>query len=92
MKTRTPLALLESNIGIYGWIWIIASLASLYFLAIAIFADGAWSSFIWTLGIGILAQRFTKGFQDNQRRLIFEARLGGARHTQEQGGDEWLSK
>ncbi|MEO6824308.1 MAG: hypothetical protein ABI167_06195 [Nitrosospira sp.] len=92
MKTTTPLASLESNVGIFGWIWIVASLAALYFLAMAIFADGAWSSFIWTVGIGILAQRLTKSFQDNQRRMIFEARLIREGYTLEHTGNEWVSK
>lgn len=92
MKAKTPLASLESNVGIFGWIWIAGSLAALYFLAMAIFADGAWSTFIWALGIGILAQRLTKSFQDNRRRMIFEARLIREGYTLEHTGKEWVSK
>jgi hypothetical protein len=40
MQLNYKLALLELIGGLFGWVWILASLAALYFLAMALFAGG----------------------------------------------------
>ncbi len=84
--------ILELIVGIFGWVWIIASVASLYFFVIAIFANGEWSSFLWALGISAVAKWLTKSFQDNQQRVVFETQLIDQGYTREQAGKEWLSR
>ena len=43
MQLRKKLMLLELIAGLFGWVWIFASLAFLYFLAVAVFSHGTWS-------------------------------------------------
>jgi hypothetical protein len=45
MQLKYKLALLELIGGLFGWVWILAALAALYFLAMALFAGGSWWPF-----------------------------------------------
>jgi hypothetical protein len=50
MQTRSKLVLLELVGGLFGWTWIIASVASVYFLVAALAFNGRWSSLFWAFG------------------------------------------
>ena len=53
MQLKYKLALLELIGGIFGWVWILALLAALYFLVMALFAGGVGgdSSLPWGSGL-----------------------------------------
>jgi hypothetical protein len=75
MELRAKLVWLELVGGIFGWVWIVASVTALYCLVVAIFLDSPWSRFFWAFGIGIIAKWLAKGFRDNQLRVAFVAEL-----------------
>ena len=92
METRTKLALLELIGGTFGWVWIVASVAALYFLIVAIFFDSPWSRFFWALGIGVIAKWLLRGFRDSQARVAFEADLVGKGFSRDEAGKEWAKR
>ena len=72
MQVRAKLAVLELISGLFGWGWIIASIAALYFLVMAIGFEGEWSSFFWAVGAGVIAKWLARGFEENKRRIGVE--------------------
>jgi hypothetical protein len=92
MQTKTKLMVLELIAGLFGWIWIIAFIAALYFLAVAIFSGGPWSRFFWALGLSAIAKWLLRGFNDNKQRVAFEAKLIADGYTREEAGEEWASR
>lgn len=92
METKTKLVWLELIGGILGWVWILASVASLYFLVVAIFFDSPWSHFFWVFGVGVVAKRLAKGFRDNQLRVAFVAGLMEKGLSREEASKEWSER
>jgi hypothetical protein len=92
MQVRTKLVILELVAGIFGWAWIIAGLAALYFLVMAIFAGGGWSRFFWALGISIVGKWLLRGFKDNEQRVAFEADLISKGYTPADAAKEWMTR
>jgi hypothetical protein len=39
------------------------------------FYGGTWTQFFWALGTSIVAKWLARGFDDNKKRVAFEARL-----------------
>jgi len=89
MQLRKKLMLLELIAGLFGWVWIFASLAFLYFLAVAVFGHGTWSKAFWTFGIAAVAKWLARGFGDNKKRIAFEAHLVSQGHTPDDAAREW---
>ena len=75
MNTNFKLATLELIGGLLAWVSIGATIAALYFLAMAVFSDGTWSHFFWASGIGIIARWLASGFRDSQARVAYESKL-----------------
>lgn len=69
---KTKLVILELISGLFGWAWIIASFAAVYFLVMAIGFEGKWSSFFWAVGAGIIAKWLARGFVENTMRIAEE--------------------
>jgi hypothetical protein len=90
MQTRSKLVLLELVGGLLGWTWIIASLASVYFLVAALAFNGRWSSLFWAVGIGAVAKWLARGFNDHQKRVAYEAELVSRGLSPEQAREAWL--
>ena len=55
--------------GLFGWIWIGASLATLLFVAMALFSDWSWWNVLYAIIVGAVAKWLTRGFLENQRRV-----------------------
>jgi uncharacterized membrane protein YjjB (DUF3815 family) len=92
VTTKKKLILLELTAGLFGWAWMIASIAALVYLVLAIGFNGSWSTFFWALGIGIVAKWLAKGFQDHQARVAFEAKKIVEGMSPEEAGKEWLNR
>ena len=92
METKSKLATLELIAGVFGWIWIGASIAALYFIAMAVFSDGAWPPFFWALGGSIVAQWLARGFEDNKKRVAYEAQLITEGYSPEEAGKKWVQE
>lgn len=89
METKRKLALLELVAGLFGWVWIVASVAALYFVAIALFSDGSWWNVIWAIVIGAVGKWLSRGFSDNQKRVAYETELIERGFTPEDAGRAW---
>jgi hypothetical protein len=90
MQLKYKLVLLELIGGLFGWVWILVSLAALYFLVMALFAGGSWWRFIIALGIGAVGKWLAVGFEDNKRRVAFEAALVAGGLTPTEAGKVWF--
>jgi hypothetical protein len=90
MQTLPKLMLLELVSGLFGWGWILASLASLYFLVAALAFNGRWSSFLWAVGFSIVAKWLARGFNDNKNRVGYEADLVSRGFSKPEAGGAWL--
>ena len=56
--------------GFFGWVWILASLAAVYFFVSALAFSGRWTSFFWAAGSGAIAKWLARGFDDTVRKLV----------------------
>ena len=92
MELRKKLVLLELIGGIFGWLWILASLATLYFLVAAIFFDSPWSRALWAFGTGVVAKWLAKGFRDNQVRVAYVAEQMEKGLSHEEASREWSER
>lgn len=92
MELRTKLVCLELIGGIFGWVWILASVAALYFLVAAIFFDSPWSRLFWAFGIGVAAKWLARGFRDNQLRVAFVAEQMEKGLSHEEASREWFER
>lgn len=92
MLVKNKLILLELIASIFGWVWIIALLATLYFFVAAILFNSPWSRFFLLLVITIVAKWLTKGFLDNQKRIAFEEDLIAKGYSRDDAYKEWCEK
>lgn len=92
METKAKLVLLELISAIFGWIWILASIATLYFLALAIFSDSPWSRFFWAFGVGTIAKGLAIGILGNRQQIAFEADLIANGYGRHEARNQWLSR
>lgn len=92
MTTKSKLITLELIAGLLGWVWVGASIAALYFLAIAVFSDGAWSQFFWAIGASIVAKWLARGVEDNKNRVAYVAGLVADGFSPEEAGEKWYQE
>jgi hypothetical protein len=92
MQTKTKMVWLELIGGLFGWVWIIASLGLVYFLAVAIFGSGTWSRVGWAFAVGAIAKWLARGFNDHKERVAFTADLVAKGYTAEAAGEEWYAQ
>ena len=90
MQTRSKLAFIQLIGGVFGWIWIIASVASIYFLVAALAFNGRWSSLFWAFGTGVVAKWLARGFNDHQKHVAHEAELVSRGLSPKQAREGWL--
>ena len=92
MKARAKLVLLELIGGLFGWLWILASVAAVWFLIAALAFHGLWARFGWAFGTAVIAKWLARGFMDNQARVAFEADLVARGCSPEEAGKEWIKR
>ena len=92
METKSKPTTLELIGGLFGWIWIGASIITLYFLAMVVLSDGTWSQFFWALGVSIIAKWLARGFEDNKKRVAYEAQLIAEGHSPEEAEKRWIQE
>jgi len=85
VTTHGKLVALELVAGIFGWIWILASLAAIVLFVMALGFNGPWSYFIGALGIGCVTKWVAQGFHANKIRVAYEAHLRGQDCSYQQG-------
>ena len=89
MSTRSKLVALELVAGVFGWGWLIAGGFAIYYLVMAIGFDGSWASFIVALLISGIAKWLARAFEDNKRRVAFEADLVAKGVSPQDAGVAW---
>lgn len=90
METRKKLATLELVAGVFGWIWIIASIGALYFAAVAMFSTGSWWNVLWALVVAAVTKWLARGFHDSKQRVAYEVNLVERGFTPEEAGRAWV--
>jgi len=96
MKTTTKLVILGLLGGIFSWLWVVASVAAIYFLYEVLAHDAPWSFLLWSVVAGLVAKQSATSIYDAKRRLDYVDQLmdrgyvqvdaEAAWHTAENGG------
>ena len=91
MKSKA--ATIYAGIGyLFAWVWMIGSIAAIYFFVAAIFFDGVWSNFFWGLGASIIGKWLSKGFMDSKDRVLREEALKADGLSSEEAGRKWAEE
>ena len=90
MSTKSKQMILELVAGTFGWGWLIAGGFAVYYLVMAIGFDGSWISFVIALVVSGIAKWLARGFEDNKRRVAFEADMVAKGMSPEEAGKAWL--
>ena len=90
IDTRAKLITLELVAGLFGWAWLIAGGFATYYLVMAIGFDGSWVPFLVALVVSGIAKWLTRGFDDNRKRVAFEAHLVAKGMSRKEAGEAWI--
>jgi membrane protein implicated in regulation of membrane protease activity len=63
-------AIFELLGGVFGFIWIGASIAAIVLIVMALFFDGSWWHVLYAFGIGVVGKWLLRGFEANKRRVM----------------------
>ncbi len=89
MQVPRSAVLFELLAGLFGWAWIIASVALLYFLVSASFWEGSWWNVLYAFLTGALAKWMARGFEDNKRRVLFVAQMVAQGMSPAEASEAW---
>ena len=92
MNTKTKVTILSTIAILFSWTWLLVGLMTIYFIATAIFFNGAWMPAIWAFLISTVSKWLAKGFEDNKNRVIYESNLIEQGHTVEEAGKKWVEE
>ncbi|WP_372072010.1 hypothetical protein P7L75_27960 [Tistrella mobilis] len=90
MTTKQKLVTLELVAGIFGWGWLIAGAATLYYVVMAIGFGGFWSNAGIAFAVAAVSKWLAKGFNDNKIRVACEAEMISRGVPPEEAGRAWL--
>ncbi len=91
MKISTKLILLELFGGLFGWVWIGASIATIYFLYGALANDAPWSNLLWPIAIGFVSKSIAAAMGGNQRRLDYVDQLMKRGYSRADAATAWIT-
>ena len=91
MKTSTKLILLELFGGLFGWVWIGAAIATIYFLYGALVNDAPWSNLLWSIAIGFISKSLAVAMGGNQRRLDYVEQLTTRGYLRADAATAWIT-
>lgn len=89
MKTQTKIVFLELVAGIFGWMWLLAGAATVYFTITAIWFEGSWNLILAAIFTSIICKWLAKGLNDNKLRVAYEAELVSRGMTSKEAGENW---
>jgi hypothetical protein len=92
MSTRRQLVIFELLSGLFGWVWIGASLSVVGFVAMVFIADWSWWNVLYAFIVATLAKWLAKGFLDNQRRVLFEDHLIQQGMAPQDAARRWINE
>ena len=86
---KTKLIILELLGGLFGWIWIGATIGAIYFLYQASANDGPWIFVLWSIVAGLVAKTIAVVVNDNQQRLHYVDQLMERGYPWSEAGAAW---
>ena len=75
--------------GLFGWIWVGATIATAYFLYGALANDAPWSNLIWSAGISFIAKCLSVAFNDQRMKVDYVDQLIERGHTHAAATEAW---
>jgi hypothetical protein len=75
MRTRTILVILDFVGGLLSWAWIIAAIASVYFLYGILASGQSWPHLLWAVLAGLVSKLFSNIVVKRRHRLHFVNQL-----------------
>ncbi len=89
MRTKLKLVFLELSSGLFGWIWIGASIAAIYFLYKVMATDAPWTGLLWSLVVALITKQIAAVLALHQRRLDYLDRLAEYGYTRTRAEEAW---
>lgn len=69
---KNKMAVFLKQIGSgFGWVWLASIPVSIYFIVTAIFFDGTWGQFFYSIIIGTIAKGYLRNFENELNRKGF---------------------
>ena len=69
------LVILELIASLFGWLWIGAAIASIYFLYVALASAAPWSNLLWSIGAALIAKLLANVLNRNKQRVDYVDQL-----------------
>jgi len=85
VQTPAKLAALQLMGGIFGWLWILGSIAAVGFLLVSITGGGMWVPFIWSVALSVAGRALARRFYAARKRLHVANPSG---HLTSRGGED----
>ena len=60
---------------LFGWMWIGAAIASVYFLYVALASAAPWSNLLWSIGAGLIAHFLAAVLNRNKQKVDYVDQL-----------------
>ena len=60
---------------LFGWMWIGAAIAAVYFLYVALASVASWSNLLWSIGAGLIAHFLAAVLIRNKQRVDYVDQL-----------------
>ena len=73
----------------FGWIWIGAAIASVYFLYGALAGTGPWTKLPWSIGAALIAKYFAGVLHRNKQRADYVDQLVKRGYTHGEAATAW---
>jgi len=74
-ETTVKLGILELFARLFGWMWVGAAIASVYFLYVALASAAPWSNLFWSIGAGLIAYFLAAVLNRNKQRVDYVDQL-----------------
>ena len=88
-ETTVKLIILELLAKFFGWMWIGASMVSVYFLYGALASAAPWSDLLWSIGAGLIAKYLAVVSNRNKQRVDYVDQLMARSYTQADANEAW---
>ena len=88
-KIKTKLVILELFAELFGWMWIGAAIASIYFLYGALASAASWSNLLWSIGAGLVAKFLAVVLNRNKQRVDYVDQLMRRGYTRAEATEAW---
>jgi hypothetical protein len=88
-RIKTKLVILKLFASLFGWMWISAAIASIYFLYVALASAAPWSNLLWSIGAALIAKYLAIVLNRNKQRVDYVDQLMERGYTQAEATQAW---